>query len=77
MGEDKKQDEGAATAGAGSQTSGGKVMLVMHDQQAFTSVVELDGYSFRKGEAVEVPKAKAEKLLQRRDEHGRKYVKEA
>jgi hypothetical protein len=60
-----------------SQTKPGTVRLVMHSKQAFSSAVELDGYTFKKGEPVEVPVKDAEKLLQRRDEQGHGYVKEA
>jgi hypothetical protein len=69
-------DETKPQGGNETQTKGGKVKLVMHERQAFTSAVELDGYTFPAGEPVEVPKGEAEKLLERRDEQGRKYVRE-
>lgn len=61
-----------------TQTSAGKVKLVMHKSQSMASELTLDGVTLEKGgDPVEVEKSKAAKMLQRRDERGRKYVAEA
>jgi hypothetical protein len=61
-----------------TQTSAGKVSLVMHKAQRVASRVEVGEYTFEKdAEPVEVPAKDAEKLLERRDERGWPYVAKA
>lgn len=65
-------------ASANSQTTGSTVKLVMDKSQHMASELTVNGVTFVNGAApVEVPKDEAEKLLQRRDESGHRYVAEA